>query len=100
MVLKLVPSEVIAAVVIERVIRLFALNSSSTLRIGCATLGGGCIGDVVGFDVGDLFSTNLSNSRSSCLPLLLVIPFHASIQSAMACMVFSAWVIVGLVMRL
>ena len=84
----------------DRVIRLVSLVSLSTLGTGWATLGDGCAGDVVGVEVGDLISTSLSNFRSSWLPSLFVMPFHAAIQSAIAFMILSAWVIVGLVMRL
>ena len=79
---------------------LLSLVSLSTLGTGWATLGGGCVGDVVGVEVGALFSTNLSTSRSSRLPLLLVMPFHALMHSAIAFMIFLAWEIVGLVIRL
>ena len=56
-----------SVVVIERMIRLFSLIPLSTFGTDCTTLGGGCVGDVVGVAVGDLVSTNLSNSHSLCL---------------------------------
>ena len=90
---------IVSFVVIERVMRLFSMISSFTLRTGC-TLRGGCVCDGVGVAADDLVSTNLSKLRSLCLLLLLVMPFNAAIQSAMAHMILSAWVIVGLVMRL
>ena len=75
-----------------------------TLGTGCATLGGDCVGDVVGVNVSALLSTNLSNSCSSWLPLLFVIPFHASIQLAMAFMIFfgmgDCWIRDSLVIEL
>ena len=78
-------------VVIERVMQLFSMISSSILGTGCTR---------VGVAVGDLVSTNLSRSRSLCLPLLLVMPFNTAVQSAIACMILSACVIVGLVVYL
>ena len=86
-------------IVIDRVI-LLSLFSLFTLGTGWITLGDGCTGDVVGVEVGALFSTNLSNSRSSRLPSLLVIPFHALMHSAIAVIILSALVMVGLVIRL
>ena len=87
-------------VIIERVIHSFLLIFLFTLGTGCTTLRGGCIGGGVGVAVGDLVSINLSNSYSLFLSLLLVTPVHTAIQLTIACMIFSAWVIVGLVMHL
>ena len=87
-------------VVIDCVICLVSLVSLSTLGTGWATLGDGCVGDVVGVEVGDSISTSLSNSCSSRLPSLFVLPFQAAMQSAIAFMSLSTWAIVELVMGL
>ena len=84
---------------IERIIRLFSMTSLFTLRTGY-TLGDACVCDGVRVVVGDLVSTNLSNSYSLCLPLLLLTPFNTAIQSAISCITLLVWVIVGLVKRL
>ena len=76
--------------VMDRVICLVSLVSLSTLGTGWATLGDGCVGDVLGVVAGDSISTSLSNSYSSRLPSLFVMPFHAAIQSAIAFMSLSA----------
>ena len=57
-------------VVMDCVICLVSLISLSTLGTGCATLGDGCIGDVVGVKMGNLISTSLSNLRRSWLSSL------------------------------